>query len=407
MENSFTEQLMKAIIQTSMIPNIQLNRSLAPILTLFLEEALSEALREDSELSGNLILITPEYPIKKPLLRQSTNINWLMYNVDRKQLLFVKLITTNTSFTSRQTKVYLSKQRDVLRRGGSVLIEDLLKLKKASRKKDKYQYLERKVTRYTNEIASCHDLRIIYILPKHLIQRVKISADRVIAFNMLPESIPGSLADEWQIIQSYFRELDGLSMESSNAELAPDPKFYSGANFAEKCDFDGILELCKAHGDIIVVGFAGGLQKLKASGLNYLENRKYKWDYSNAGQGIKLAQNWIPGSIFLEIINTKIKAQSESLIEGKFATYRTSPYWEGTVKFPEMFELCVEHGDNILIGFTGGVEAFAGSTLSALETRSFYRWDYAYITDGKNLPDWLPGGTVIELLRRYQNYPDK
>lgn len=406
MNKSFVETLMTQIIDTNMIPKVQVERSLAPILSMFLEDVLTETLKDDPDLSGDLLIISTEFPLKKSLNRQSTNIDWLMYNVDRKQLLFVELKTSDSSITSKQMNIYLSKQREVLRKGGSILIEDLVKLKDASRKKEKYQYLERKVSRFTNEIASCHDLRIIYILPKHSIHKINASADHVLSFSMLSASITGAFADEWQIIQSYLSELDGLSKVSTNRGFGSDPDFNSGVNFVDKYDFERIRELCEARGDSIVVGFTGGLNKLEASSLDYLENRRYKWDYSEGGTGKKLSRNWLPGSTFLRILNTKMKSENETVTDEINHPQRTSPYWEGTVKFPEMFELCIEHGDNILIGFTGGVEAFASSTLSALQTRSFYRWDYAHITDGKNLSDWLPGGTVIELLKDHHHFPD-
>jgi arginine/ornithine N-succinyltransferase beta subunit len=85
---------------------------------------------------------------------------------------------------------------------------------------------------------------------------------------------------------------------------------------------------------------------------------------------------------------------------------KKSAYWQGTVDFHEMFNLCLEHGDNIIVGFTGGINAFASSPFLELQSRRFFRWDYAKNTMGKKKADWLSGSMVIELLRQHHGYPN-
>jgi len=77
---SFVEALMESIIETAMIPKVQIERAVGPILSMFLEDVLTETLRDDPVLSGRLVMICPEFPLKKIGNNQSTNIDWLMYN---------------------------------------------------------------------------------------------------------------------------------------------------------------------------------------------------------------------------------------------------------------------------------------------------------------------------------------
>ena len=69
-----------------------------------------------------------------------------------------------------------------------------------------------------------------------------------------------------------------------------------------------------------------------------------------------------------------------------------------------MIDLCLKHGDDVLIGFTGGKEEFTRKTLSELQKRSFYKWDFAKNTAGKKLADWLPGSMVIAMLKTHHGY---
>lgn len=83
---------------------------------------------------------------------------------------------------------------------------------------------------------------------------------------------------------------------------------------------------------------------------------------------------------------------------------RKSVHWQGKVDFHEMFNLCLEHGDNIIIGFIGGIQAFSGCTISKLLSRRF-KWDYKKNMMGKQKANWLSGSTVIEILRQHHGYP--
>ena len=98
MSTAFAQALIERIMEGTMIPKVQTEREVGPILDLFLEGLLTEAFREDPQLSGPIATVCREFPFKKPDSRQSTNIDWLMRNAEREQLIFVELKTADTSF---------------------------------------------------------------------------------------------------------------------------------------------------------------------------------------------------------------------------------------------------------------------------------------------------------------------
>jgi len=109
-------------------------------------------------------MICQEFPLKKAENNQSTNIDWLMYNTQRKQLLFVELKTSDTSINSSQNEIYQSVTNDIQNKSGAFLISDLEILRVASRESGKYQFiLEKKVSRFKQEISICRSAKIIYI----------------------------------------------------------------------------------------------------------------------------------------------------------------------------------------------------------------------------------------------------
>ena len=72
--------------------------------------------------------------------------------------------------------------------------------------------------------------------------------------------------------------------------------------------------------------------------------------------------------------------------------------WEGAAKFDKMVALCQEHSDDILIGFTGGWNAFANTPIEKLHSRSHYKWDYTRYMGKKKHSDRLMGKTVFQVL---------
>ena len=100
----FIEQLMAHITRLTMIPKVQVERAIGPILGLFIAELLS------TKWSKRVEMICEEFPLRKVngiLTYQSTNIDWLLYNRSDDQLVFLELKTAYTSFDPVQKDIYL------------------------------------------------------------------------------------------------------------------------------------------------------------------------------------------------------------------------------------------------------------------------------------------------------------
>jgi len=407
MPENFIESLLDHIMEATMIPKAQVERAVGPILSMFLAEVLTETLADDPNLSGSIAMICPEFPLKKAHNRQSTNIDWLMLNKNRGMLLFVELKTSDTSVNANQHAIYHERIRQVKAKGGEFLLRDLEALRDASNESGKYQYLlEERIAPYRDQIADSRAASLFYLVPKSAQHRVLGHADRVLTFSELTGTIPGDYASEWAVIHDRLSQLDQISRPSRNRQYQQVKPAQEGIteprriNYQDKLPFHDIVDLCKARGDAIVVGFSGGRTALENSSLAYLEQRVYKWDEVNKGSGVKSSRNWIPGKTFSWVIERKTARQEHTHQAPERKKANRSVNWSGTCKFPQMVKLCQEHGNSILIGFTGGRTAFANTTLEKLHNRPHYKWEWASSTAKRNRADWLPGGIVLMLLQQ-------
>ena len=315
MDMTFVDALMHSIIEFTMIPKVQVERVVGPILSIFIEDVLTATFQYDSDFSGVIKMISPEFPLKKEINNKSTNLDWLMYNIDRDQLLLVELKTSDSSINLDQLEIYKSVQETVQKIGGSFLLEDLEIIRGSSGESGKYQYMiENKVSSFRNKISNCRSALIIYIVPQSMEYKIRDRADKVLTFGMLSSSVSGVFAKEWQVIHEHLCKLDTLSKKSRN----------SGISKSRPCS-----------------------------------NR------TNSSQ---------------------------------------SKRWQGTLKFDGMVDLCLKHGNDIIIGFTGGKDEFTRCKLTDLKNRSHYKWDYAKNMGGKKYSDWLAGSTVIEILKQNHKY---
>src|ERR1035438_1762780 len=119
----FIEKLMTHIMHLTMIPKVQVERAIGPILGLFIAELLSIKWNKRVE------MICEEFPLRKApvngiLKYQSTNIDWLLYNVNDDQLVFLELKTAYTSFDPVQEDTYRQRITKLEKCGSSFLVKD-------------------------------------------------------------------------------------------------------------------------------------------------------------------------------------------------------------------------------------------------------------------------------------------
>jgi hypothetical protein len=310
--------MMDHILEGMMIPKVQIERAVGPILSLFLEDVLTETLRQDPLVSGRFTMVCPEFPFKKEDSRQSTNIDWLMYNADRRQLILLELKTADSSIDVEQSEIYRAKQAAVRRVGGSFLVADLRELRDASGERGKYSYIiDKKVAPHAATIAACRDAVILYLVPLSAERKIRNHADKVLTFSMLSDSIPGPFADEWRTIRRGLCVLDESSRRTRNRQAGTVAGSGRAANFAGRVDFGSVVDLCQQHGDAVLVGFLGGPSALARSSLQLLRSRLYKWDHAQGGADDKNHANWIPGSAFLRIIGEQAMPLPSSPASGE------------------------------------------------------------------------------------------
>lgn len=355
MANTFIDTLMMHIMESRLIPKVQVERAVGPILSLFMADVLTATFVQDPYLSCKIEMICPEFPFKKPDNNQSTNIDWLMVNQDRKQLLFVELKTSDTSVNTHQTAIYRATQTAIRNKGGNILIQDLETIRDASSEYGKYQYiLENKVRPHRHIIDNCRDARIIYLVPQSTTSKISPHADFVLTFSRLSPTHAGPYLKEWHIIHGYLGSLDSSSRQSRNRPFSNQLEGPATINFADRCSFDEIMTLCEEYGNQILVGFIGGGKQLTARDLVFLRTRQFKWDKAIGGSGKKDNRNWIRGQTFYRLMKNKASYQQLSTQQAEIKHGDKPARWQGTYKFDEMVNHCAEQGDQIVIGFTGG-----------------------------------------------------
>jgi hypothetical protein len=295
----FIEKLMAHIMHLTMIPKVQVERAIGPILGLFIAELLS------TKWSKKVEMICEEFPLlKEPvngiLKYQSTNIDWLLYNVSDDQLVFLELKTAYTSFDPVQEDTYCQLIIKIDKNGSSFLVKDLQEIMCRSLERKKYEEVLKCFPK-NSPYSNCRKAKVVYLAPSAMRKdaRRKLAGSEVewLSFTDLPDKIAGEFAVEWEIIHRKLVELDSKRPRNGTQD-GGERRNYGGTS-----GFEEVMGLCEENGNTIVIGFDGGARKLLTSSLDELNKRQaFKWDLAEGGTGVKDTRNWIPGRKFLEIV---------------------------------------------------------------------------------------------------------
>ena len=300
---------MSHIMEGVKIPKVQIERVVGPILGMFIDEVISTTLEEDEVLSGEYVTLCPEFPLRKSSDQDdpnhSTNIDWLMYNKTKNEMVFLELKTTDTTFKSEQLQIYLDLQNKIKFDGASFLISDIKKILSSSKEKGKYKNVLDKLNtdlpNFEQLFLGCKIARVFYLAPeasRFNIEKHLHKDNRFFSFENLAHEIESKFYLEWKIIHDHLIELDGSTQRTRNGET----KSTDRKNYDARVNFDEINIQCQKYGDVIEVGFTGGMKALNSANLLELKTRKFKHDLAKNGQGTKLSKNWISGNQFLEAI---------------------------------------------------------------------------------------------------------
>lgn len=301
-ETAFIEQLMDHIMEGVMIPKVQVERAVGPIIGMFIDQVLSETFGEE------LVTLCPEFPIRKCGIdgsghNQSTNIDWLMFSRTNNYLLFLELKTTDTTFDQKQLEIYLALKEMIKHpNGAAFLIDDIERICEASLEHGKYQNVLDRIDHVLPDskvqFGNCKAARIVYLAPA--VSKPKEwpendSSQCWLRFKDLASDIKSPFDAQWKIIRKRLIELDDVRRCSRNDQ----PEVAERNNYQGRDAYQEILDRCKREGNSIIVGFNGGSNALKTSDLAYLQARSYKWDSAKQAKGCKEHKNWIPGYEFL------------------------------------------------------------------------------------------------------------
>jgi len=307
-ERRFVEALMKNILDGAMIPKLQIERTIGPILSFFLEGVLSK------NLNASVVMLSPEFPIRRSRLldsdkNYSTNIDWLMMDSDKKELLLVELKTSDTSLNKDQIEVYKKFQELIAeKRSASFLVDELERIGSASQEHGKYKNIMLMIADalgvdgeikgfedlLRKELSQCKKAKIIYLAPK--VSKPKDWVDsndmRWFSFEDLPHEIDHSYAENWKDIRDSLQMLDFHSKKVRNGE--------ERRNYSFRLPLKDMLERCRKEGNKIKIGLIEWERKMPLMTADELKSRFYKGDYVDYGIGVKMEKNWIPGDKFLE-----------------------------------------------------------------------------------------------------------
>lgn len=208
MENSFLSDYFSKLEEYNSIPKLQIERAISPLLSVFIEELIKEFLKNKPELSGEIELILPEFPLKKEN-NQSTNIDWLLVNKEKQILFFIELKTANTSFNLEQFDNYRLIQKYIQRFGAKFLYDEIKLIRNNSNEKNKYDFVLQRLSTFTESFKNIKRSEIIYIVPTAIKHQIRDVA--VLSFSELPEYLNHTYQNEWQQLRKFFLSIDKLS----------------------------------------------------------------------------------------------------------------------------------------------------------------------------------------------------
>lgn len=288
-----------------MIPKVQIERAIGPIIGFFLAEALSARMGEE------IVTLCPEFPIRKARVdsastgnNQSTNIDWLMYNRNANELILLELKTTDTAFRPEQAQVYKELQTAIVTQNSAeFLIDDLLEISKASHESGKYravlQRLEREFPDLRSSFSSFKTASVIYLAPHATLPsdwKSTYSDWTWFSFRDLPKDIEHSYKAHWPAVHNSLLTIDDLTKRIRNGE---DLSAAAGRSRSKHYRFEEVVDRCRTQGDAIVVSFMKWRNNIASMDIHQLATRRYKCESSSERASNRIASNWISGDDFL------------------------------------------------------------------------------------------------------------
>ena len=308
----FFEALVGEIMRGAMIPKVQLERSISPLIGFFLPEAVCPLLGDD------IVMLCPEFPIRKTRLdasdnNSSTNIDWLLLDCATNELIFLELKTNDTTFSHEQFGTYRALLETIQKEGSAeFLLDEIQSIKQASKQTEKYEialeYMGERSEKSDEELQQafrlCKRARVVYLAPRTCKPKTWNDADPAytwIDFATLPETLKDhAYAVQWPTLREALCKLDDGTPYRGKGEG-------SRHNYSYRCSYTELIEKCRVRGSSLEIGLIAWRKSLpqkteaELASINFKVHDKEK----PVGKGRRIPGNWIPGDEFLKQISSR------------------------------------------------------------------------------------------------------
>ena len=100
-------------------------------------------------------------------------------------------------------------------------------------------------------------------------------------------------------------------LRAAAKRLSPPNGSGSTTNYEDILPLGAVLDLCRQHGDDVLVGHTGGIADLQRQATRYLEDKAWKWRYPDTS-GSAIPRNWIPGTQFAAYIAQRVSSDKNT-----------------------------------------------------------------------------------------------
>lgn len=241
MENDFLRKLLDELADLDKTPKFQLERAISPLLGIFINDIINKVF------DAKVIISIPEFPLKKPKNKQSTNIDWLSIDNENKTLYCIELKTDTHSFRDKQLEVYTEIREKIIRDGAEFLFQELKQIAPKSNRKEKYRRLLEKIDIQKLDFSLYKNFEIIYLVPDDS----KLKAENVTRIDLseLPFNIDTAFKQEWWQIKDFLINLyASYKKQEGNIVVFKDLGIYSEDPEEDKRINENLIKFLESQG---------------------------------------------------------------------------------------------------------------------------------------------------------------
>jgi len=295
------------------VPKFQVERAVGPMLDYFIT-------KDPTFLGGDMEILATEFPLKKKgTTLQSTNVDWLLYDRCRNELVLLELKTDDGSFSSGQLERYLELLESGVGAGQGIcsrLQADLKEIQGGSKGAD-YSAAASALIGVMQRLGDPVNMgiRVLYLAPRAICPQFRCHLRRFRrarsgspvflrvgfrSFGWIRRNLPSGSEEGYSRYRALLCDALCALDEKRKANASADPS--DRQNYQGKAFLEEMLARCRSD-ESIVVGFDGGRRALEQVPLGVLEQRQFKWDRADKDRkGVKDNRHWMEGSSFVESI---------------------------------------------------------------------------------------------------------